>query len=280
MLQDDVIVMPKKKILFVTHKIFPYLPVDEETLGKELPQKLSSRGFEIRTFMPKFGAINERRNQLHEVIRLSGMNIVINNTDHPLVLKVASLQPARIQVYFIDNDDYFIKSPDDEDVLGSNRQDNDERAIFFARGTAETVKKLRWEPEIVHVSGWITSLLPFYLRKIYGKDPIYYRTKIIYSVLPGEITGGLDKDFFNKLLEEGFKDEELKPYAELPLNTNLLHRLAIDHSDAVIFHEENPDEEILSFARNAKVPVLLHSDLDSDGKIISDFYTKLIDEKE
>ena len=271
--------MPKKRILFVTHKIFPYLPVEEETLGKELPQKLSSRGFEIRTFMPKFGTINERRNQLHEVIRLSGMNIVINNTDHPLVLKVASLQPARIQVYFIDNDDYFIKSAEDEDVLGSNRKDNDERAIFFARGTAETVKKLRWEPEIVHVSGWITSLLPFYLRKLYDKDPIYARTKIIYSVLPGEITGGIDKDIFSKLIEEGFAEEQLDPYMQLPLSTNLLHRMAIENSDAVIFHEENPDEEMLSLASRAEIPVLLHSELDKDGKIISDFYKQLIDEK-
>ena len=272
--------MPKKKILFVTHKIFPYLPVDEETLGKELPQKLSSRGFEIRTFMPKFGMVNERRNQLHEVIRLSGMNILINNNDHPLVIKVASLQPARIQVYFIDNDDYFIKSADDEDVLGSNRKDNDERAIFFARGTAETVKKLRWEPEIVHVSGWITSLLPIYLRKLYANDSIYIRAKVIYSVLPGEITGGIDKEFFNKLKEEGLSDEDLKPYEEEELNTNLLHKIAIRNSDAVIFHEEDPDKELLSLAQSKEIPILFHSDLDSDGKIISDFYKQLIDEKE
>ena len=271
--------MPKKRILFVTHKIFPYLPVEEEMLGKTLPQKLSSRGFEIRTFMPKFGAINERRNQLHEVIRLSGMNIVINNNDHPLVLKVASLQPARIQVYFIDNDDYFIKSADDEDVIGSNRKDNDERAIFFARGTAETVKKLRWEPEIVHVSGWITSLLPFYLRKLYDKDPIYARAKMIYSVVPGEITGGIDGTIFNKLVEEGFSEDDLKEYRDFPLDTNLLHRMAINNSDAVIFHSVNPDEKLLEFAKSLDIPVITQPDIDAEGTVISDFYKKLIDEK-
>lgn len=270
--------MAKQKLLFVTHKIFPYLPVEETTLGKLLPQKISSRGFEIRTFMPKFGAINERRNQLHEVIRLSGINIPINNNDHPLVIKVASLQPARIQVYFIDNDDYFVKSADDVDELGSNRSDNDERAIFFANGTAETVKKLRWEPDIVHISGWITALLPLYLKKKYANDATYLNSKVIYSVLPGGIQGELDKNLFNKLKDEGFKADVLKEYENLPLDTNLFHRMAINNADAVIFHTPEIDPQLYELAKNRGIPVLTKEDLDEDGEVISDFYKKLINE--
>lgn len=271
--------MAKQKLLFVTHRIFPYLPVEEPTLGKQILQKIATNGYEIRTFMPKFGAVNERRNQLHEVIRLSGINIVINNNDHPLIIKVASLQPARIQVYFIDNDDYFIKSPEDEDVLGSNRKDNDERAIFFAHGTADTVRKLKWEPAIIHISGWISALLPLYLKQLYADEATYLNSKIIYSVLPGEITGGIDSKIFDKLEEEGFKKELFEEYKKLPLNTSLFHRIAIDNSDAVIFHSPDTDSELLELAKNRGIPLLLPDELDEEGKRISDFYKQLIDEE-
>ena len=158
----------------MSQEIAPYLPKGElSNLGRELPQAMQAAGYEVRTFMPKYGAVNERRNQLHEVIRLSGLNIPISDADHPLILKVASMQPSRIQVYFVDNDDYFLKSDDDSDDVGSNRDDNDERAIFFARGTMETVKKLRWEPDIIHCSGWVTSLVPMYLRRMYADDPSF-----------------------------------------------------------------------------------------------------------
>lgn len=175
--------MSNKRIVFVDQEMAPYLTGgDIPALRRDLAVGMHKRKCEVRTFMPKFGDVNERRNQLHEVIRLSGINIPINDADHPLIIKVASLQPARIQVYFIDNDDYFQKDDDDVDYAGSNRTDNDERAIFFARGTAETLRKLKWEPGIIHCSGWISSLLPILLRGLFADDPAFAETKIVYSV--------------------------------------------------------------------------------------------------
>lgn len=269
--------MAKQKLLFVTHKIYPYLPVGEDSMGKQMPQKIAGAGYEVRTFMPKFGQVNERRNQLHEVIRLSGINIPIANNDHPLIIKVASLQPSRIQVYFIDNDDYFTKNADDADELGSNRKDNDERAIYFAHGTADTVKKLKWEPAIVHASGWISSLLPAYMKNLYTGDTTYLRTKIIYSVLPGEITGGIDAKIFDKLQDEGFSKEFVEKYKKLPLSTNLLHYIAIDNADGVIFHEEKPSDRLVNLAKERGVPTVMKDELDDNGEKILDFYKRLLD---
>lgn len=271
--------MAKQRLLLVTHKIYPYLPVDEPTLGKTFPQKIASYGYEVRTFMPKFGLVNERRNQLHEVIRLSGINIPINNNDHPLIIKVASLQPSRIQVYFIDNDDYFTKSAEDSDELGSNRKDNDERAIYFAHGTADTVKKLLWDPAIVHVSGWISALLPLYLKKRYARESTYLKSKIVYSVLPGEITGNIDKEIFRKLKDEGFEDEIMDSYKDLPLNTNLLHSIAIDNADAVIFHVKEPSDTLVKRAEARGIPLLMREGLDEGAQAISEFYKLILNEK-
>lgn len=271
--------MAKQRLLLVTHRIFPYLPVEEPTLGKTFPQKIASEGYEVRAFMPKFGQVNERRNQLHEVIRLSGINIPINNNDHPLVIKVASLQPSRIQVYFIDNDDYFTKSADDADELGSNRKDNDERSIYFAHGTADTVKKLLWDPAVVHVSGWISSLLPMYLKQLYSKESTYVNSKIIYSVLPGSLSVPLPKDFFDKLKDEGFDDGLIESYKEIRPDVNLLHTMAIDNSDAVIFHMPDPPAQLLERAKKKGIPVLLHDALDEEAKAISDFYKQLTDDE-
>ena len=157
--------MSKTKILFVTQEMIPYMPETEiAKTCRELPQAIQERGHEIRTFMPKYGSINERRNQLHEVIRLSGMNLIIDDTDHPLIIKVASIQAARMQVYFTDNDDYFQRKVG-EVMDEANREDNDERSIFYARGVLETVKKLRWEPDIIHCHGWLSSLVPLYVKK-------------------------------------------------------------------------------------------------------------------
>lgn len=267
--------MAKQKLLFVTHRIFPYLPVEEPTLGKQILQKIAANGYEIRTFMPKFGAVNERRNQLHEVIRLSGINIPIDNNDHPLVIKVASLQPSRIQVYFIDNDDYFTKSADDLDDLGSNRTDNDERAIYFAHGTADTVKKLLWEPAVVHVAGWISSLLPMYLKQLYSRESTYLNSKVVYSVLPDQITGKLSQGIFKKLEDEGFDSKKLEAYKPLPLDTNLLHLMAIDNSDAVIFHAENTPKILLDRAKERGIPVLNHDKLQEGVIAVAEFYKSI-----
>ena len=173
--------MSAKKVLFITQEITPYVPDSElSVIGRDLPQAIQDKGREIRTFMPKWGNINERRNQLHEVIRLSGMNLIIDDTDHPLIIKVASIQAARRQVYFIDNDDYFSHRQMTTDEDGNDYDDNGERAIFYARGVLETVKKLRWCPDIIHCHGWISAMVPLYIKKAYNEEPSFSDSKVIF----------------------------------------------------------------------------------------------------
>lgn len=171
-----------KKVLFITQELTPYVPESQmANMGRRLPQAVQEGGKEIRTFMPRWGIINERRNQLHEVIRLSGMNIIIDDTDHPLIIKVASIQAARMQVYFIDNDEYFNKRGMLTDENGNEYEDNAERAIFYARGVLETLKKLRWCPDIIHCHGWMSAVAPLYIKTAYADDPAFLNTKVIFS---------------------------------------------------------------------------------------------------
>jgi starch synthase len=218
----------------VSQEITPYL---DETpmghIGRYLPQGIQEKGKEIRTFMPRYGCINERRNQLHEVIRLSGMNLIINDTDHPLIIKVASIQAARMQVYFIDNEEYFQRKFILTDKKGEYFADNDERMIFFARGVIETVKKLGWAPDVVHCHGWFTALLPLYLKKAFRDNPLFADTRVIYSVYDDEFPNPLNKDFSKKILVEGVEKGDVEQVAKLPSFANL-NKLAIDYSDAVI----------------------------------------------
>jgi starch synthase len=175
--------MSKHKILYICQQIMPYLPENEESkLCRELSQVMQERGNEIRTFMPRYGCVNERRNQLHEVIRLSGMNLIIDDNDHQLIIKVASIPSARIQIYFIDNEDFFSRRATVRDEAGVEFEDNDERMVFFARGVLETVKKLRWTPDIVHCHGWFSTVAPLYLRKVFNNDPIFRDVKIVSSL--------------------------------------------------------------------------------------------------
>ena len=192
--------MEKKKVLFISQEITPYLP--ESTLsniGRYLPQGIQELGKEIRTFMPRYGIVNERRNQLHEVIRLSGMNLIINDADHPLVIKVASIQAARMQVYFIDNEDYFHRKSIFTDENGAYFEDNDERAIFFAKGVLETVKKLRWKPDVVHCHGWFTGFVPLFLKTVYADEPLFSKAKVVYTVYNDEFEGNLDEKMAKKV---------------------------------------------------------------------------------
>lgn len=269
--------MPKKRILFVSQEIYPYLPKNEiSALGHDMPQSMQDRGYEVRTFMPRFGSVNERRNQLHEVIRLSGMNIAIADSDHPLIIKVASMQPGRIQVYFVDNDDYFQKCDTDADAVGSNRDDQDERAIFFARGTMETVRKLRWEPDVFHCMGWITALVPMYIRRMYAADASIADAKMVYTVLPGEITGELAEAMTEKLAADGMSEEDRKIFGDKPLDTNIMHRLAIAYSDGVIFLTDEPDPELMAFAKERGLPCLLKEDVEGKPEKYDEFYKALM----
>lgn len=264
------------RILFISQEIAPYLPAGPAaSLGRSLPQNMQELGFEVRTFMPKFGNVNERRNQLHEVIRLSGVNIIIDDNDHPLIIKVASLQPSRIQVYFIDNDDYFQKLDTDADAVGSNRPDNDERAIFFARGTMETAKKLRWDPKIILCSGWITSLVPMYLKRMYGDDPSFKNSKMVYQVMPGKLQMPVDERFLTKLKADGIASRDIKKFATVPHDTDLLHRMAIDFSHAVIFQDPDASPDLLDYVKECGKPFLSAQQAQSGPDAYAAFFNSL-----
>lgn len=269
--------MAKQRILFVSPEISPYLPTSEiAKLGRDLPVAMHGKKYEVRTFMPNFGNVNERRNQLHEVIRLSGINIPIRDTDHPLIIKVASMQPSRIQVYFIDNDDYFQKEDGDVDNVGSNRADNDERVIFFSRGTADTARKLRWEPDILHTSGWMASLVPLYAKKVFSDGVSFNGTKIVYSLLDETPAAEIDPEFLAKLAEDGIKDEDLKDFTDMPANTNLLHKIGIANSDAVIFNNRTPDPELKEYVEKAGLPVLFLNPEEDNTDKYHEFYQSLL----
>lgn len=266
----------KKRILFISQEIAPYITDGASAAyGRTLPVKMQERGFEVRTFMPKFGLVNERRNQLHEVIRLSGVNIVIKDDDHPLIVKVASMQPSRIQVYFIDNDDYFIKEDSDADYSGSNRADNDERCIFYSRGALETAKKLRWEPKVINVSGWISSLIPMYLRRAYSDEGGFKGSKVVFTIMPEKITTPLPDDFFDKLKADGISQRDLKKFSSLPLDGDLLTRMAVEYSHAVIVKDPEISNSLLEYIRESGKPMLMACDLADDSQEYTDFLNSL-----
>ena len=248
--------MAKKKILFINQEITPYVPVSTMSLmGKNLPQAMLEKGHEIRTFMPKWGTINERRGQLHEVIRLSGMNLIINDTDHPLIIKVASIQQTRVQVYFIDNDDYFAKRQMEKDEMGEDYPDNGERAIFFARGVLETVKKLRWVPDIIHCQGWMSAVIPFYVKTAYHEEPSFANTKVITSLF----TKSLQKDLgtnLKKCLEfREAKAQYLEHYAD-NFDFEELGKLAIDFSDGIVKADAEINDSLMERAVKKGLPVM------------------------
>ena len=270
--------MADKRILYVAQEVKPYLAETPESLiGNKIPQGIhAKKGFEVRVFMPKYGSINERRNQLHEVIRLSGMNIIIDDTDHPLIIKVASLQPSRIQVYFIDSDDFFQKSDSDIDDFGSNRNDNDERSIFFARGTMETVKKSSWSPSIVHCSGWVSFLTPAYLKKMYHEDPCFRDAKVVYTIFDNKYEDKLDPRMIEKLKMDNICDPMLDAIDVENLDINAMHRIAIDFSDAVVFGTENVDPALEEYVKAKGIPYMTFDKASEGVDAYKEFYNSLI----
>lgn len=269
--------MASKRILFISQEVAPYLPSSPRTdLGKQLPHDFHANGYEVRLFMPKYSAINERRNQLHEVIRLSGMNIPIADTDHPLIIKVASLPPARLQAYFIYNDDYFDALEADVDALGSNRADNDERMIFYIRGTVETAKKLRWPPDAVVCTGWMSMLAPAYLRKIYADEPSFKKAKIVAVVDDSTFQGPLDPSIIAKLKAEGLKDADLKLLKNKEITASVLLRLMLKHAHGIIVNVENPDPETAEIIASSKAKILPYEKAKEGGKAWVDFVDSLL----
>lgn len=251
--------MATNKVLYISQEITPYLPkTPMSVLGQKIPQGIQEKGAEVRTFMPKYGCINERRNQLHEVIRLSGMNLIIDDSDHPLIIKVATLQPARMQIYFIDNDDYFFhhNGEDKELEIIKSPKENDERIMFYVRGVVETVKKLRWEPAIVHCSGWISALAPIYLKRIYNEDPSFRSAKVIYAIYDEKFEGRLDPRFIDKMKMEEFADEDLTTIAGKPVDYVTLNKLAIDFADAIVQASPEISPELMEYAKASGKPFL------------------------
>ena len=268
--------MKKKKILFISQEIAPYLEQTElANFGRHLPQGIQEGGKEIRTFMPKFGCINERRNQLHEVIRLSGMNLIINDNDHPLIIKVGSIQAARMQVYFIDSEDFFQRKAAFHDTeTGKFFKDNDERAIFFTRGVLETVKKLGWVPDIIHCHGWMTSLVPLYIKTSYKKEPIFANSKVIFSLYNNDFKPSLDKNFAQKAMMDNISEEAIKDYADTSFIG--LNKAAINASDAVIKACEKINPELEAFFQSVDKPKLDFQGTENYIEAYSNFYDEIL----
>ena len=264
-----------KKILFINQEIVPYVPDSNLSLmGKALPQAILEKGHEIRTFMPKWGNINERRGQLHEVIRLSGMNLIIDDTDHPLIIKVATIAQTRIQVYFIDNDDYFSKRQMAQDEKGEDYSDNGERAIFFARGVLETVKKLRWIPDIIHIQGWMGAVVPLYIKTAYHDEPSFANTKVITSLFTNSLKSDFSENFKKCVEFRDAKADLLKKYSD-PFTFDELGKLAIDYSDGVIAANKNVSKELIKYAKGNNVPFLAYPGEDF-ADAYDNFYEKIL----
>jgi starch synthase len=266
--------MEKKKILYISQEITPYLPEnDMSETSRYLPQGIQEMGREIRTFMPRYGCVNERRNQLHEVIRLSGMNLVIDDTDHPLIIKVASIQTARMQVYFIDNEDYFSRKHVIANSKGEEFPDNDERALFFARGVLETVIKLRWSPDLIHCHGWLTALVPLFIKKYYYNNPLFVNSKVVYSVYKDEFKKPLNPELKSKVLIDNMAPEDVT-FLDNPSYINI-SKMAVHYSDAVIKGSKKINSDVENFIRTSGKPFLDYQHKDEYLEAYNDFYEKI-----
>jgi starch synthase len=269
--------MEKKRILFVSQEITPFLPKTEmSNNARRLPQAIQDHGKEIRVFMPKFGAINERRHQLHEVIRLSGLNLVIDDKDHPLIIKVASIPTARMQVYFIDNEEFFKRKNTIEDEKGVHYPDNDERSMFFCRGVLETVKKLGWKPDVIHCHGWMASLMPLYIKKMYNKDPHFSDTKVVVSLYDTTFENNWDARFSEKLAFDGF-NAEITDLVKEPSYKNVLST-AIKYADGLTVGVENLDDASKEVFDQANCPKIEFVPEENQAKVFSDFFDKVLEE--
>lgn len=266
--------MQDKRILYVSSEVVPYLAENEVSImSYDIPKMVNDQGGQIRIFMPKYGNINERRHQLHEVIRLSGMNLVVNDLDMPLIIKVASIPKERIQVYFIDNDEYFKRKATFADEEGVLFSDNDERAIFFAKGVVETVKKLNWVPDIIHVQGWMAALMPIYLKHYYKDEALFADTKIVTSVYAQSFDGNLNVDLLKKMYFDAIPEEAIA-LLKTPTYDNLI-KTSINHCDAVIIGSENISSSLTSFIQTSEKPFLNFTPKENFAEVYTDFYKKL-----
>lgn len=266
----------KTKILFLCQEMAPYLELTEiSKITRHLPQAMQEAGYEIRVLMPRFGCINERRNKLHEVIRLSGMNIVVDQNDNPLIIKVASIQGAKMQVYFLDNEEYFHRKHVFNDAKGKFFEDNDERTIFFCKGVLETVKKLGWSPDIVHCHGWMSALVPMYLKTAYRNEPTFRNAKVAYSVYGNDFNGKLRDDFHKKALTGSMSEEDAAIFEAA--GPEALHRGAIHYSDGVIIAADDISGEVEKHLKSVQKPVSTITSTE-DFTDYSSFYEEILHE--
>lgn len=268
--------MEKKRVLIVTHEIKPYLILSEiARITNALPIYLMEQGLEIRVMMPRFGHINERRHRLHEVVRLSGINIIIDDDDFPLIIKVASLPGARLQVYFLDNEDFFKRKHDFTDEKGNFYEDNAERMIFFCKGVMETIKKFGWPPDILHCHGWMTSLIPLYMKTTYKKEPVFHNTKLVYSVYQNQFEGSLAKTFQKKaLISKDIKESDFAPFKKAD-NTSLTIGAAT-YADAIIIGNDKIPAPVKTMVKASKKPTLDYkADTDLNATYL-EFFNKLM----
>ena len=271
--------MRKKRVLYVSQEITPY--TGETKMGEAasfLAQKTQENGKDIRMFLPKFGTINERRHQLHEVIRLSGMNLIIDDFDHQLIIKVGSIQKLRMQVYFIDNEEYFPRRQMLHEEDGSFMKNNDERMIFYCKGVIETVRKLGWKPDVIHCQGWFTSLVPMYIKKLYAGDPLFEDVKVIYSVFDNTYEGVLSTTLPEKLLYENLEEKDVAMLQDS--NISNLHKHAIDYADAVVQASESIEKEVLNYIKKSEKPFMEYPGEEDYIDAYQDFYEQFIQEEE
>jgi len=269
--------MANKKVLIIAAEMNPYLVTNiASEITRALPQYLQENGMELRILLPRFGVINERRHRLHEVVRLSGINIIINDEDYPLIIKVASLPGTKLQVYFLDNEDFFKRRFVFEDEDGKFFKDNAERMSFFCKGVLETVRKFGWPPDYIHCHGWMTSLVPAYLRTAYKKDPVFKDSKVIYSAYGNGFKGNMGKSFADKALISGTEKSDLEIFDKADAHN--LNIGAIHFSDGVIKGEEKLNAKVEeAIAGKKKKQILPFADQPLEDKLKSylDFYGKI-----
>jgi starch synthase len=265
----------KKRILFIAHEMSPYLEMTEfAEIANKLAIKANDGGFEVRCIMPRFGVVNERRHRLHEVVRLSGINVSVDNDDYPLQIKVASLPNARLQVYFLDNEDLFKRKYIFHDEQEKWYDDNGLRTVFFCKGALETVKKFGWPPDIIHCSGWMTSLIPMYLKTVYKKEPVFSHSKVIYTIGQNTFKETLGTDFAKLAqIHANIKDKDLETFKD-PDNSALFKGGA-QFADAVTFGAEKIDKTLNTEFSKVRGKKILAYNAESDLTDYLQLYTDL-----
>lgn len=269
--------MKRKKILHIAQEIHPYVSESEAALAEySVIKAIFDKGGEARVFMPKWGGVNERRNQLHEVIRLSGLNIDVDDSDHSLIIKVANIQALRTQIYFIDNDDFFTNRLMAYDEVGSIYTDNVHRAAFYARGVLETVKRLRWNPDIVHCHGWMSAVAVLYIKQMYKDLPQFEHAKVVFSAYDDMLLGQTTEDFSGAIRYKEVDDAMLQAMQIDTTKYDALYQIALQHADAFVAATPGVSSEILAMAERLSLPTLPYTEGMDIAEAYRDFYAQIM----